>query len=327
MRILLLANQPEHTTRLKMFQGTLEELGNEVLVPTFNTRNWVRIAGLAKQAIKKAKPDVLHIFNVPDIIYYDMPSLKGTFFKKMIYDYRSPWGIELEMSFGTHGRRVAEAFERKIAASADLITTVNGPLGEKVKTYTGTQEVYEVPNYPKNSFLDVGLNGNESVEDGAITFLGRVCEQEGIGNFLNLAKKFPDEKFRIVGDGPFSRWYLAKKLPNVEFLGWQPHEKVAGIVKKARVCMIPRKENTLTPYSTDKSIWKLNEYLNLGKLVIASGITKEENRKNLQIVKSSELENAVLEYLEIKPEILNSWDYRFWESNSKTIKEVYETIF
>jgi len=27
LRILLLANQPEHTTRLKMFQNTLEELG------------------------------------------------------------------------------------------------------------------------------------------------------------------------------------------------------------------------------------------------------------------------------------------------------------
>jgi len=326
MRVLLLANQPEHTTRLKMFQGTLEELGYETLVPKFNTRNWIQISGLAKQFIKKEKPDVVHLFNVPDIIYHDLPKLKGTYYKKMIYDYRSPWGIELEMSFGAPGRMMAEYFEQKLVASADLITTVNGPLGEKVRAYPKDrkQEIYEVPNYPKNSFL-AGEDLVE-VEDDAITFLGRVCEQEGIGNFLNLAKKYPDEKFRIVGDGPFSRLYLAKKLPNVEFLGWQPHEKVAGLVKKAKICMIPRKENTLTPYSTDKSIWKLNEYLNLGKLVIASGITKEEDRKNLLIVKSSELENAVLEYLDKKPEKLNSGDYRFWESNTRKIKEVYEKI-
>ncbi|HHV24035.1 MAG: glycosyltransferase [Methanosarcina sp.] len=324
MRILLLANQPEHTTRLKMFQNTLEELGYETLIPKFNTRNWIQISALAKQFIKKEKPDVVHLFNVPDIIYYDLPKLKGTYYKKMIYDYRSPWGIEFGMTFGSPGRIMAEYFEKKMAASADLITTVNWPLGEKVKKYTkgGKQEVYEIPNYPRNSFL----TGEDFAEDGTITFLGRVCEQEGIGNFLNLAKKHPNEKFRIVGDGPFSKWYLAKKLPNVEFLGWQPHEKVAGIVKKARICMIPRKENALTPYSTDKSIWKLNEYLNLGKLVIASGITKEENRKNLLIVKSSELENAILEYLDKKPEKLNSEDYRFWESNTEKIKNAYEKI-
>jgi glycosyltransferase involved in cell wall biosynthesis len=324
MRVLLLANQPEHTTRLKMFQATLEELGYDTLVPKFNTRNWIQISSLSKQFIKKEKPDVVHLFNVPDIIYHDLSSLKGSYFKKMIYDYRSPWGVELEMSLGTPGRIMAEYFEKKLATSADLITTVNEPLGEKVKTYIkdGTREVYEIPNYPKNSFLA----GEGMAEDGAITFLGRVCEQEGIGNFLNLAKKYPHEKFRIVGDGPFSRFYLSKKPTNVEFLGWQPHEKVAGIVKKAKICMIPRKENTLTPYSTDKSIWKLNEYLNLGKLVIASGITKEEERKNLLIVKSSELENAVLEYLDKKPEKLNSGDYRFWESNTSKIKETYEQI-
>jgi glycosyltransferase involved in cell wall biosynthesis len=325
MRVLLLANQPEHTTRLKMFQSTLEELGYDTLIPKFGTRNWIQISSLTKQFLKKEKPDVVHLFNVPDIIYNDLPKLKGTYYKKMIYDYRSPWGIELGMSFGAPGTMTAEYFERKLAASADLITTVNGPLGEKVKTYIENdrkQGIYEIPNYPRNSFL----TGEDLAEDGAITFLGRVCEQEGIGNFLNLAKKYPDEKFRIVGDGPFSRLYLAKKLQNVEFLGWQPHEKVAGIIKKARICMIPRKENKLTPYSTDKSIWKLNEYLNLGKLVIASGITKEEDRKNLLIVKSSELENAVGEYLDKKPDKLNSKDYRFWESNTRKIKEVYEKI-
>jgi glycosyltransferase involved in cell wall biosynthesis len=322
MKVLLLANQPEHTTRLKMFQGTLEELGYDVFVPRFNTRNWIQISGLAKQLIKREKPDIVHLFNVPDIIYHDLPTLKGSYFKKMIYDYRSPWGVELEMSFGIPGRVVAEHFEKKMAASADLITTVNRPLGEKVKTYIKDRkvEVFEVPNYPKNSFLA----GEGQAEDGAITFLGRVCEQEGIGNFLNLTKKYPHEKFRIVGDGPFSRLYLAKKPPNVEFLGWQPHEKVAGIIERAKICMIPRKENSLTPYSTDKSIWKLNEYLNLGKLVIASGITKEEERKNLLIVKSSELENAVLEYFDKKPEKLGSGEYRFWESNNSKIKEIYE---
>lgn len=71
---------------------------------------------------------------------------------------------------------------------------------------------------------------------------------------------------------------------------------------------------------------KVSEYLNLGKLVIASGITKEEDRKNLIVVKSSHLEDAVCEYLNQKPEPLRDEDYRLWEDNRETIREVYEGL-
>ena len=74
MRVLLLANQPERTTRLKMFLGTLKELGYEVIIPNFETRNWIKISGLAKKLIKSEQPDVIHVFNVPDVIYRDCQS-------------------------------------------------------------------------------------------------------------------------------------------------------------------------------------------------------------------------------------------------------------
>src|SRR5665647_1205131 len=69
MKILLLASQPERTTRLQMFKGSLKELGYDVVVPKFESRNWIKISGLAEQYIKKEKPDVVHVFNVPDVIY------------------------------------------------------------------------------------------------------------------------------------------------------------------------------------------------------------------------------------------------------------------
>src|SRR5674476_1558795 len=98
MKILLLASQPERTTRLQMFKGSLKELGYDVVVPKFESRNWIKISGLAEQYIKKEKPDVVHVFNVPDVIYSRLPELKGQFFKKLIYDYRSPWGCLLYTS-------------------------------------------------------------------------------------------------------------------------------------------------------------------------------------------------------------------------------------
>ena len=38
MKIFLLSNQPERTTRLLMFKATLERQGQEVVVPKFSSR-------------------------------------------------------------------------------------------------------------------------------------------------------------------------------------------------------------------------------------------------------------------------------------------------
>lgn len=327
MKVLLLANQPERTTRLKMFQGTLEELGYEVVIPKFETRNWIKISGLATKLIKSEKPDVIHIFNVPDVIYRDLPKLRGSYFKKMIYDYRSPWGVEMQMSIGPIGMLVGEHFEKKLALRADAITTVNTPLGEKVKSYVKATEkdIYVVPNYPSRSFVEMGRD--YALKNEAIIFVGRISKQEGVKNLLRVAEAFPHEKIWVVGDGPFAWWYLRNKRDNVKFLGWQPHQEVARLVKKAKLCLITMNETILTPYATDKSVWKLNEYLNLEKLVIASGITKEEDRKNLVVVKSSQLEAAIKVHIHQKPEALKESDYRFWDVNRDTIREVYEGLW
>ncbi|VVB68744.1 Uncharacterised protein [uncultured archaeon] len=55
-------------------------------------------------------------------------------------------------------------------------------------------------------------------------------------------------------------------------------------------------------------------------------MTREEDRKNLVVVKSRELRDAVLENIEREPERLGSEDYRFWDGNDKIIREVYESL-
>ena len=156
--------------------------------------------------------------------------------------------------------------------------------------------------------------------------MGRISRQEGISNLLRLIREMPEQRFWIIGDGPFSQWYLRKLPGNVRFFGWQPHDKVAGLISKAKICLIPHGETLITPYATDKSVWKLNEYLILGKIVVASGVTMEEKRKNLVVVKPEELIDAVRENLTHEPKKLGQQDFRFWEGNADTIREVYESI-
>ncbi len=326
MKVLLLANQPERTTRLIRFRSTLEGLGHEVITPRFETRNWWKIGSAARDLIKRARPDVVHLFNVPDIIYHDLPKLKGDF-GKLIYDYRSPWGVETAMRFGPAGRWFCERYERELAQQADAITTVNGPLKSKVSGYAPRKEVCVIPNYPSISFVEKGSSeGGGAKEDRAVIFVGRVCEQEGVANFIKTSRALRDQEFWIVGDGPFAWLYLRKAKDNVKFMGWQSHDEVARLVRRSQLCLIPREENALTPYSTDKSIWKLNEYLNLGKLVLATGVTKEEERKNLTITRPGELVEAVRKSLDMRPEKLDGKDFRFWEGNREAIKAVYDGL-
>lgn len=331
MKIVLLASQPEKTTRLQMFKGTLLEMGHNVSVPKFNTRNWIEVAKQAREFVKHQKPDVVHIFNVPDIIYHGFPKLKGTYFDKLIYDYRSPWAVEYGISYGPVVKRVCEHFEDELATGADIITTVNKPLADKVGSYKRAKDkpVFIIPNYPRRDFSqmkDKAPQGMEDLEEGAIIFVGRISKHEGIGSLMKLIKDLPDERFWIIGDGPFAKWYLRKIPQNARFFGWQPHERIPYFVSKASLCLILLGETPLTPYATDKSVWKLNEYLCMGKIVVASGITKEEDRKNLIVVKSRELKDAVIKYQGKTPEKMTADDYRYWDNNDRIIKEVYDSL-
>ena len=327
MRSMLLANRPDLTIRLKRFRETLEGLGYEVIVPHFDTVNWEQVAKEAKAVIMKERPDVVHVFNVPDVIYRNLPELKGSYFDKLIYDYRSPWGLELQMSFGPPGRIFGEYFERKLAASSDAITTVNSPLEEKLRSYDGAgkKDIYVISNYPLKKFVEMGKA--EAPGDEAIIFVGRISKQEGISNLIRVAKKYPDETIWVVGDGHFAWWHLRKKPNNMKIFGRQPHEKVPSLVRRSKLCLVTMNDSVMTPYFTDRSVWKLSEYLNLEKLVVASGITKEGDRKNLVVTKSSQLEDTVGEYLGQKPEKLKEGDYRLWEGNREIIREVYERLW
>jgi glycosyltransferase involved in cell wall biosynthesis len=326
MKVMLLANQPERTTRLRHFKDSLRRLGHEVAVPSYKTKNWISIALHTRDLIKRERPDAVHIFNVPDVIYHNISKLRKEHYGKLIYDYRSPWGIELQQSFGIPGRIFGERFERELAQEADLITTVNTPLKKKVESYVPDKKAIIVPNYPDRDFASSAKEDDEPDSDGPLIFVGRVCTQEGIGKLLTVAREIPQQEFWIVGGGPFASWYLMGKPKNVKDLGWQPYEKVMELVKKAKLCLIPREDNIVSSYSNDRSIWKLNEYLNLGKLVIASGISQEEKRKNLIIVKSADLTAEIIKHIHDRPEKLLPEDYRYWQGNDPIIKEIYSRL-
>jgi glycosyltransferase involved in cell wall biosynthesis len=338
MKIALVSNQPERTTRLVLFGSTLRDLGHEVVMPSFTSRNWAKIASELSLFLEKERPYAVHLFNVPDIIYRSLPGQKGRFYQKLIYDYRSPWGLEIALSFGWPARMAGERYERMLAKSSDVITSVNRPLAKLVAMYPegSDKPQHIIPNYPPKSFVDRGLMLSSKAKSKAISktddskrpvlFVGRISKEEGIGNLLGLVRRFPNRKFWIVGDGPLARWYLRRLPQNLEFYGWQPHDRLAELMVEAGLCLLPAGETPVTPYATENSVWKLNEYLNLGKLVLASGITVEEGRKNLVVTRTSRLGDEMERIIDRAPESMLPEDYRFWEMNRRKIEAVYEEV-
>lgn len=331
MKIFLLSNQPDRTTRLQLFGKTLAGLGHEVIVPRFTSTNWLTVAHEAKQQIKKIKPDIVQIFNVPDVIYKGIPNLKGKYFQKLFYDYRSPWGIELSEYVGWFGKAFGEHHERHLIKNADRITTVNSPLAHKLLGYKKNDSPVIIPNYPEKEFSDKCLIKTD--EKISVLFIGRLSKLEGAHHLPEIAKAIWESTkptpMYVVGDGPLDLDMIdpvtvfnpTRSLLDVP---WLPHNKLPEIISGSKVCVIPRDETALTPYATDKSVWKVNEFLNAGKIVVASGITVEEPRKNLYIVKPEEIIDEIIKRLQTPPLPLSLSDYHYWEDNKELIKAVYE---
>ena len=60
--------------------------------------------------------------------------------------------------------------------------------------------------------------------------------------------------------------------------------------------------------------------------MIATGISVEEKRKNLVLVKASDLKKAITQYRDVEPESMLKEDFRYWELNKNAIREVYEGL-
>jgi glycosyltransferase involved in cell wall biosynthesis len=58
-------------------------------------------------------------------------------------------------------------------------------------------------------------------------------------------------------------------LPNVHFIGQQPHRSLANFIREFDVCIIPYR---LNPYTATVVPTKLNEYLAVGKPVVSTNL-------------------------------------------------------
>ena len=150
---------------------------------------------------------------------------------------------------------------------------------------------------PNGGATDDGLGPErrESVERVRGLSRPRIGYVGAVSNHINddlvakMARQRPEWSWVFVGprDATVKDF---EELPNVHFLGQQPHRNLVNFIREFDVCIIPYQLNsyTATVFPT-----KLNEYLAVGKPVVST---------NLPAVCKFNTQHAVLEISDEKPE-------------------------
>jgi glycosyltransferase involved in cell wall biosynthesis len=95
----------------------------------------------------------------------------------------------------------------------------------------------------KPNFLDTDPGLGSGTREGPVLFVGRLSPEKGVGTLVEGWRRVegPQRRLRIVGDGPLAPEVrrLAAEDPRVEWLGWQPPERVAALLREAAAVIVP----------------------------------------------------------------------------------------
>lgn len=217
-----------------------------------------------RAAVRCAKPDVAHFHNTFPLIspaaYYALRG-QGVPLVQTLHNYRLVCpGATLFRS----GRVCEECIERRsflpalvhgcyrnsraATASTATMLQVHGAAG----TWRRMVDVYiALSGFARGKFIEGGLPAarivikpNFVASDPGVggghgqyaLFVGRLSEEKGIRTLAQAWRGIADFPLLIAGDGPLSgtEWPA-----NVRALGWQPRQRVAALMKDARILIFP----------------------------------------------------------------------------------------
>jgi len=176
--------------------------------------------------------------------------------------------------------------EREMIEGSDLVLA-NSPALAELPTEMGARVHLFPPSVNLDAFspvapLEDNSNGNggspaerSSIErvrrlaHPMIGYVGAVSSHINDALMAGLARQRPEWSWVFVGPRNNSFPTGFDELPNVHFLGQQPHPSLVNFIREFDVCIIPYRLNqyTATVFPT-----KLNEYLAVGKPVVSTNL-------------------------------------------------------
>jgi glycosyltransferase involved in cell wall biosynthesis len=132
-----------------------------------------------------------------------------------------------------------------------------------------------MPNFVSSAAIGEGLPFHD--RDGVLYF-GRLREEKGVVDVVRIAELLPHLMVRVVGSGSLEGFVrsAAERLPNLHVTGHVPNRELMGIVRRARVVVIPSRcqdAGPLVPLESFATATPVVAYANggLAEYVIDSG--------------------------------------------------------
>jgi glycosyltransferase involved in cell wall biosynthesis len=230
-------------------------------------------------AMIRGRADVVHLHNPPDTLFgvaYAARALR----RRVVYDMHDIAPELFAAKFGDERVvRVLRWLERRSARSADRLLTVNQSLCDLANERDGVppERITLVRNAPPSAMLAAATPARDgSLSDPRLVFVGSIESQDGVEILPELVRVLRDERglpgvrLTIVGDGGARRKVEARcrergVQDSVELTGRVPHERIAGILAHADICLEPAPGNELNHRC---SMVKVYEYMAAGRPIV-----------------------------------------------------------
>lgn len=223
------------------------------------------------QILKEQKPDIAHFNNIYPLIggtayrvceKYNIPIIqhihnyrfmcpKGILFregkvcelcvKKSIPFYSILFGCYHQSRIASLFFSLAYFFHRSILHTFDKINLSIFP-SKFTKNY-----YLKNLNIPKKKAIVIPyfINNEEKKvkkvkRKDYFLFVGRLSEEKGIMQLLEVFKTLPKEKLVVIGDGPLRKKVKSyRKYKNITFVGFLSQNKISKYIEKAKAVIIP----------------------------------------------------------------------------------------
>src|SRR5215213_3102394 len=198
--------------------------------------------------------------------------------------------------------------ERAVIETSDLVLANSHELARLPSEVSDNVHVFP-PSVNLDAFTPDGncadgMNGDAHLDPEVLESVERVRRLShpligyvgAISNHINAemveesVRRRPEWSWVFVGPGDAPLLKGLGELPNVHFIGQQPHRSLANFIREFDVCIIPYRLNS---YTATVVPTKLNEYLAVGKPVVST---------NLPAVRHFEEQHGVLTISDDAPE-------------------------
>jgi len=197
--------------------------------------------------------------------------LAVTFGQRVVFDHYRPWPDQIPpLQFWLYRLVCDRRFLINICHS-DYTRTKYLKLGIPTGKLQCVHNGYE-PQRLQASVPVETAKQNVGIPAGTktVVYTGRINHKKGLHLVIEAARKLPDIQFVLVGsygEGPIET--LAKSIPNIRIVPWQPADALAQYVFAADVLLIPPSWQPLAEFGTTVLPLKLFFYLASGRPILA----------------------------------------------------------